>query len=152
MFFLRIYTKTQIEGWVIPFLYVWMEIITVITITQFWILAADYLIHVRQSGCSVYWDPVVRLGAIIIGSSIKYYVSLFGSENLLFATIGFLGIVILMANLIRPYQKTNKLKNHSTKKDKKQQTDKFFTPYLKSLAIIIGLAAIVSALLIINLK
>ena len=60
---------------------------------------------------------------------------------------GFLGIVILMANLIRPYRNTNELKIHSTKKDKKQQSDKLFTPYLKSLAVIIGLAAIVSRII-----
>ena len=145
--FSLVFIQKQLEGWVIPFLYVWMEIITVITITQFWILAADVFNPRQAKRLFGLLGSGGALAAIIIGSSIKYYVSLFGSENLLFATIGFLCIVILMANLIRPYRNTNKLKNHSTKKDKKQQSDKLFTPYLKSLAIIIGLAAIVSRII-----
>ena len=145
--FSLVFIQNQLEGWVIPFLYVWMEVITVITITQFWILAADVFNPRQAKRLFGLLGAGGALAAIIIGSSIKYYVSLFGSENLLFATIGFLGIVILMANLIRPYRNTNELKNHSTKKDKKQQSDKLFTPYLKSLAIIIGLAAIVSRII-----
>jgi len=145
--FSLVFIQNQLEGWVIPFLYVWMEVITVITITQFWILAADVFNPRQAKRLFGLLGAGGALAAIIIGSSIKYYVSLFGSENLLFSTIGFLGIVILMANLIRPYRNTNELKNHSTKKDKKQQSDKLFTPYLKSLAIIIGLAAIVSRII-----
>ena len=145
--FSLVFIQNQLEGWVIPFLYVWMEVITVITITQFWILAADVFNPRQAKRLFGLLGAGGALAAIIIGSSIKYYVSLFGSENLLLATIGFLGIVILMANLIRPYRNTNELKNHSTKKDKKQQSDKLFTPYLKSLAIIIGLAAIVSRII-----
>ena len=145
--FSLVFIQNQLEGWVIPFLYVWMEVITVITITQFWILAADVFNPRQAKRLFGLLGAGGALAAIIIGSSIKYYVSLFGSENLLFATIGFLGIVILMANLIRPYRNTNELKIHSTKKDKKQQSDKLFTPYLKSLAVIIGLAAIVSRII-----
>ena len=145
--FSLVFIQNKLEGWVIPFLYVWMEVITVITITQFWILAADVFNPRQAKRLFGLLGAGGALAAIIIGSSIKYYVSLFGSENLLLATIGFLGIVILMANLIRPYRNTNELKNHSTKKDKKQQSDKLFTPYLKSLAIIIGLAAIVSRII-----
>ena len=95
--FSLLFIQNQLEGWVIPFLYVWMEIITVITITQFWILAADVFNPRQAKRLFGLLGSGGALAAIIIGSSIKYYVSLFGSENLLFATIGFLGIVILMA-------------------------------------------------------
>ena len=145
--FSLVFIQNQLEGWVIPFLYVWMEVITVITITQFWILAADVFNPRQAKRLFGLLGSGGALAAIIIGSSIKYYVSLFGSENLLFATIGFLGIVILMANLIRPYRNINEPKNHSTKKDKKQQSAKLFTPYLKSLTVIICLAAIVSRII-----
>jgi len=136
--------QNHLEGWVIPFLYVWMEVITVITITQFWILATD-IFNPRQGKRLIgLLGAGGALAAIIIGSSIKQYVSLFGSENLLFVTIGFLGVVILMANFIRPYRNINEQKNQSIKKDEQQKSDKSFTPYLKSLAVVIGLAAIVS--------
>jgi len=145
--FSLVFIQNQLEGWVIPFLYVWMEVITVITITQFWILAADVFNPRQAKRLFGLLGSGGALAAIIIGFSIKYYVSFFGSGNLLFATIGFLGVVILMANLIRPYRNKNEPKYDFTKKAKKQQSGKLFTPYLKSLAIIIGLAAIVSVII-----
>src|SRR4051794_10667584 len=33
----------RLEGWTIPVLYVWMEVINVITVLQFWLLAAELL-------------------------------------------------------------------------------------------------------------
>ena len=142
-----VFIQNNLKGWVIPFLYVWVEVIIVIIITQFWILAADVFNPRQAKRLFSILGAGGALASIIIGSSIKYYVSLFGSENLLFVTIGFLGVVILMANLIRPYRNINELKNRSTKKDEKQQSDKLFTPYIKSLAIIIGLAAIASVII-----
>jgi len=142
-----VFIQNNLKGWVIPFLYVWVEVIILIIITQFWILAADVFNPRQAKRLSSILGAGGALASIIIGSSIKYYVSLFGSENLLFVTIGFLGVVILMANLIRPYRNINELKNLSTKKDEKQQSDKLFTPYIKSLAIIIGLAAIASVII-----
>ena len=116
-----VFIQNQLEGWVIPFLYVWMEVITVITITQFWILAADVFNPRQAKRLFSLLGAGGALGSIILGSSINSFVSLFGSENLLFVTIGFLGVVILMANLIRPYRNINELKNQSTKKDEKEQ-------------------------------
>jgi len=142
-----VFIQNNLKGWVIPFLYVWVEVIILIIITQFWILAADVFNPRQAKRLFSILGAGGALASIIIGSSIKYYVSLFGSENLLFVTIGFLGVVILMANLIRPYRNINELKNLSTKKDEKQQSDKLFTPYIKSLAIIIGLAAIASVII-----
>jgi len=142
-----VFIQNNLKGWVIPFLYVWVEVIILIIITQFWILAADVFNPRQAKRLFGLLGAGGALASIVIGSSIKYYVSLFGSENLLFVTIGFLGIVILMANLIRPYRNTNEPKYDSTKKAKKQQSGKLFTPYLKSLAIIIGLAAIASVII-----
>jgi len=142
-----VFIQNNLKGWVIPFLYVWVEVIILIIITQFWLLAADVFNPRQAKRLFSILGAGGALASIIIGSSIKYYVSLFGSENLLFVTIGFLGVVILMANLIRPYRNINEPKNRSTKKDEKQQSNKLFTPYIKSLAIIIGLAAIASVII-----
>jgi len=142
-----VFIQNNLKGWVIYFLYVWIEVIILIIITQFWILAADVFNPRQAKRLFSLLGAGGALGSIIIGSSINYFVSLFGSENLLFVTIGFLGVVILMANLIRPYRNINELKIQSTKKDEKQQSDKLFSPYLKSLAVIIGLAAIASVII-----
>ena len=134
--------QNQLKGWVIPFLYVWKDVIDAIIITQFWLIASQVFDPRQAKRLFGLLGAGGALAAIIIGSSIKQFVSAFGSENLLFATMSFLFVVIIMANLIRPYKNINDQKNQ--KKDADKDSNKSFTPYLKSLAIIIGLAAVAS--------
>ena len=134
--------QNQLKGWVIPFLYVWKDVIDAIIITQFWLIASQVFDPRQAKRLFGLLGAGGALAAIIIGSSIKQFVSAFGSENLLFATMSFLFVVIIMANLIRPYKNVNDQKNQ--KKDADKDSNKSFTPYLKSLAIIIGLAAVAS--------
>ena len=134
--------QNQLKGWVIPFLYVWKDVIDAIIITQFWLIASQVFAQRQAKRLFGLLGAGGALAAIIIGSSIKQFVSAFGSENLLFATMSFLFVVIIMANLIRPYKNVNDQKNQ--KKDADKDSNKSFTPYLKSLAIIIGLAAVAS--------
>ena len=51
--------------------------------------------------------------------------------------MSFLLVVILMANLIRPYRNINEQKNSNSKKDSQKDEKKSFSPYLKSLQLLL---------------
>jgi hypothetical protein len=80
----------KLEGWTIPLLYVWMEVITVITVLQFWLLASD-VFDARQAKRLF---PVVggggSLAAMLVGSQLKPFTKAYGSDMLLWLVCGLL--------------------------------------------------------------
>jgi ATP/ADP translocase len=134
--------QSNLSGLFIPVLYIWMEVVTVLSIFQFWILAGE-IFNARQAK-----RIFTLLGAggsfagISAGYGIKPFVSTFGSENLLFLTIFFIGLTVVMAQMLRPFRMPQKPKKVNSKPVPKSKTE--FEPYLKSIALLIGLAAFVS--------
>ena len=134
--------QSNLSGLFIPVLYIWMEVVTILSIFQFWILAGE-IFNARQAkriftllGAG---GSFAGMGA---GFGIKPFVSTFGSENLLFLTIFFIGISVVMAQMLRPFRMSRKPKKVNSKPVAKSKTE--FEPYLKSIALLIGLAAFVS--------
>ena len=134
--------QSNLSGLFIPVLYIWMEVVTVLSIFQFWILAGE-IFNARQAkriftllGAG---GSFAGMGA---GYGIKPFVSTFGSENLLFLTIFFIGLSVVMAQMLRPFRMPHKPKKVNFKTVPKSKTE--FEPYLKSIALLIGLAAFVS--------
>jgi ATP/ADP translocase len=137
--------QSNLSGLFIPVLYIWMEVVTVLSIFQFWILAGE-IFNARQAkriftllGAG---GSFAGMGA---GYGIKPFVSTFGSENLLFLTIFFIGLSVVMAQTLRPFRMPHKPKKVNSKPVPKSKTE--FEPYLKSIALLIGLAAFVSKII-----
>ena len=134
--------QTNLSGMFIPVLYIWMEIVTVLSIFQFWILAGE-IFNARQAKRIF---TIIGAGGsfagIGAGYGIKPFVAYFGSGNLLFLTILFMGFSVMMAQLLRPYQSQLVPENVAPSTNQKSESE--FTPYLKSIALLIGLAAFIS--------
>ena len=91
-------------GFVIPLIFIWMEIIIILSITQFWILAGQ-VFNPRQAK-RLFGLIIISgsIASIIVGSGMRTFVQLFGSDKLLLATAFFLGITTLTSFLIRPHR------------------------------------------------
>ncbi len=142
--------QMKLQGWVIPTLFVWMEVIVSLSILQFWMLAGEIfdprqakrLFSILGAGGSV--------AGILAGYSLKPFVKHFGSEKLLYLTIVFVLLSVVLANLVRSYRKSSDKKKQARpqpKKDTGKKTKFKFDPYLKSIALLIGLAAFVSKII-----
>ena len=136
------------EKWLIPFLFVFMEVIVSLSILQFWMLAGEVfdarqakrLFSVLGAGGSV--------AGMLAGYSLKPFVKLFGSEKLLYLTIFFIGLYAIMGILIKKYREPEDTqKKKPVSKSKENKTTFKFDPYLKSIALLIGLAAFISKII-----
>ena len=131
-----------LTGNVIPCLYVWVEVITVISILQFWILAGEIINNRAAKRLFPLLGVGGSLAGIGAGFSIDPFVQAFGSEKLLFLTTTFIGVSIIAAQFLRPYYALeNVSKSNPTAKSDKPTS---FGPYIKHIAILIGLSAFVS--------
>jgi AAA family ATP:ADP antiporter len=136
--------QSHLEGGVIPFLYIWVDVITTVISVQFWV-AAGMVFNSRQAkrifGIILAGSPVAR---IVIGASIPSFVNRFGSAYLLTLAAGFVLCCVLMAWLIRPYL----VRGVSGKPRKKKRSDKagFFDGYMRMIALAVGAAAVTTVI------
>ncbi|HDY75693.1 MAG TPA: hypothetical protein ENH49_04140, partial [Candidatus Marinimicrobia bacterium] len=132
-----------LSGWFIPLLYIWIELIIVLTITQFWILAGE-IFNLRQA--KRLFGLISGSGAIasmVIGFSIRPFVQTFGSEKLLYATAFFLGMIAITSFFIKPFHVI--LQSGPAKSENvKEKNKKKFDQYLIAIIVLISAMAIVS--------
>ncbi len=137
--------QSNLSGLFIPVLYIWMEVVTILSIFQFWILAGEIFNARQAKRIFTFLGAGGSFAGMGAGYGIKPFVSTFGSENLLFLTIFFIGISVVMAQMLRPFRMSRKPKKVNSKPVAKSKTE--FEPYLKSIALLIGLAAFVSKII-----
>ena len=137
--------QSNLSGLFIPVLYIWMEVVTILSIFQFWILAGEIFNARQAKRIFTFLGAGGSFAGMGAGYGIKPFVSTFGSENLLFLTIFFIGLSVVMAQMLRPFRMSRKSKKVNSKPVAKSKTE--FEPYLKSIALLIGLAAFVSKII-----
>ena len=134
-----------LSGLVIPLFYIWIEIMIVLSITQFWILAGN-IFDIRQA--KRLFGLISGSGAIasmVVGAGIRPFVQTFGSEKLLVATSFFLGIISITSLLIKPFQTNRESEPKQVIPEEiKPKREKKFDKYLISLIVLISAMAIVS--------
>jgi len=136
--------QSHLEGGVIPFLYVWVDVITTVISVQFWVMAGMVL-NSRQAkrifGIILVGSPVAR---IAIGAGIPSFVHRFGSVYLLSLAAGFILCCVLMAWLIRPYLVRGV--PEKPRQEKRSGKHRFFDGYMKMMALAVGAAAVTTVI------
>lgn len=136
--------QLRLKGIVIPVLFVWMDVVCTIPLIQFWTIAgqsfgpreAKRLFGVIGGGGS--------LAPMVAGMSLKPFIANFGTDKLLFVVAALLGMVILLVPAAMSFRQKSSQKQSGAQTQSKKK--KVFNPYLKSIAIVIGLSSVVSLL------
>lgn len=137
--------ELRIAGWVIPVLYVWMEIIAVLMGLQFWMLASD-LFEPRQAKRLLgLIGGGGSLGAIVAGAGLEPFSRWFGSARLLSLTAAFIALAWVMSRLGGREVRAEAPRRSwvETAPTSRRRLD----PYLASIAVVIGMSAVVTTLI-----
>lgn len=137
--------QKNLSGFMIPFLYVWIDVITIVINFQF-VMYASLVFNSRQAkrlfGIILCGSPIAR---IIIGAGIPPFVSQFGSNYLLTLTAGFILCCVIMAWIARPY--INNGPQTSQIEYRAPDNNSTLESYFKMLALAIGAAAVATVII-----
>lgn len=134
----------MLKGWIIPFLYIWVEIIIVLSIAQFWILAGEVFDPRQAKRLFGLISGSGAIASMVIGSSIRPFVNTFGSDKLLFATTFFISITAITSILIRPHRMQLESSPVRPVTATKRKRESKFDSYLIAITVVICSMAIVS--------
>ena len=142
--------QLNLKGIMIPVLYVWVEVIISISVLQFWLLAGE-IFNARQAKRLF---SIIGAGGSIAGIGagygIKPFVTNFGAGNLLFPTMGFICLSIMFTWLLKPFRNKTDIRSKPIQRfDEKLSSSKSssFDPYLRSIAIMVIIAAVSSRII-----
>ena len=132
--------QLNLKGWLIPILFIWMEVIVSLSILQFWMLAGEIFDPRQAKRIFSIIGAGGSMAGILAGYSLKPFVQIFGSDKLLYLTIFFIFSSTMFGNLVKSYRKSSDERKSQKKIVKKSSFKKRtfeFDPYLKSIAILI---------------
>jgi ATP/ADP translocase len=137
--------ELRIEGWVIPCLYVWMEIIAVLMGLQFWMLASDVFEPRQAKRLFGVIGAGGSLGAIVAGAGLEPFSRSFGSARILSLTAGFIAVAWVMSRI-----GGREVRAEAPRRGRAEPIPPSrwrLDPYLASIAVVIGMSAVVTTLI-----
>ena len=134
-----------ISGFIIPVVYIWVEIVVAISLMQFWGFASSSFEPQQAKRLFGIIGGGGSFAVMLIGMNLKPFVNVFGTDELLFVAAGFLVIASIFG--IQSIQYFNKIpaKKGAAKKvseKKKRKKD----PFIIGIGTIVALSAIVTML------
>ena len=143
---LVLFFKNNLNGWFIPFFYVLIDIITILSIMQFWVLAGEIFNPRQAKRIFTFILAGGSFAGISAGFGIKPFTAFYGTSNLIYLTIFFILITILMSVLIKPYRGSVYLE---VKQIQPQGSLKIYkmSSYTKHIALLIALSSFISKII-----
>jgi len=134
----------HVAGWAIPFLYVWIEIVVATTTLQLWLLASDTFDPRQAKRLFGIIGGGGSLAAALVGTGLKPFVHAFGPNTLLILIAAAIALYWVLGRFalrnVLPPAPRQAVRRRTT------QTKKL-DPYLTAIAVVIGLSAVVSAII-----
>ena len=96
-----IVSQSLIDGWVIPAVYVWVEIVVAIALIQFWGSAAESFQPQQAKRLFGIIAGGGSFAVMLIGMNLRPFVNAFGTDELLYLSSGFM-IIAFLFGLLRP--------------------------------------------------
>ncbi|MBT4308343.1 MAG: cyclic nucleotide-binding domain-containing protein [Candidatus Marinimicrobia bacterium] len=143
-----ILVQPMITGFVIPVVYIWVEVVVGIMLIQFWTFAGDSFEPQQAKRLFSIIAGGGSFAVMIIGMNLKPFVNAFGTDELLFLAAGFLGLAAFFGLTAMQYFKKEPAKKGVVKPAKKEKTKKKQKrdPFIVGIGTIIALSAVVTTL------
>ena len=90
-----ILSQSLISGWVVPAIYVWVEIVVAIALIQFWAFAAESFQPQQAKRLFGIIAGGGSFAVMLIGMNLRPFVNAFGTDELLYLASGFMVIAFL---------------------------------------------------------
>ena len=131
-------------GWVIPTVYIWIEIVGALMVIQFWGFASESFEPQQAKRLFGIIGGGGSFAITLIGMNLKPFVNAFGTDELLYVSAGFLTFATLFGLMaIKYFKKTQVKKSITTSKPKKIKKK---DPFIIGIGTIVVLSAIVTIL------
>ena len=133
-----------VTGWVIPILYVWVDVVVVIMVIQFWNFASESFEPRQAKRLFGLIGGGGSFAAMLVGVSLKPFVNAVGTSWLLILASVFALIALGMGlSILRQAAAQKRLKPPRTKRNLPARRYKM-DPFLKGIAVVIALSAVVT--------